>query len=176
MPALISDFTLSWKLILDNNSVDQSFQLYSGWLDARLRFYWWQICGRSSPCASPESRVNSALWFMAHDGRASRVVITLMPAWLEAELYSYMCEYIKSYSNSLIFFLLKFMIYGARWLCCVHCDNFNVMRSKFASCHCWRPGWRPRYTHVSTSQTQIGHGYKYKYRVHQKKCYIAILA
>ena len=102
--------SLQLKIILDNNSVDQSFQLYSGWLDARLRFYWWQICGRSSPCASPESRVNSALWFMAHDGRASRVVITLMPAWLEAELYSYVCEYIKSYSNSLIFVFVQ--IYG----------------------------------------------------------------
>ena len=56
--------SLQLKLILDNNSVDQSFQLYSGWLDARLRFYWWQICGRSSlaPPPSPESIRLYGLW------------------------------------------------------------------------------------------------------------------
>ena len=145
--------------------MDQSFQLYSGWLDARLRFYWWQICGRSSPCASPESRVNSALWFMAHDGRASRVVITLMPAWLEAELYSYMCEYIKSYSNSLIFFCsnLWFMVHDG----CAVCIVITLMRceARLVCYHHWRPGWRPCYTHMCAKLiTQIGHGCKYKWK------------
>ena len=47
-----------------NNFEDQSAQLYPGWLDAWLRFYWWQICGRSSlaPPPSPESIRLYGLW------------------------------------------------------------------------------------------------------------------